>query len=153
MSVDDERWQAIRDRDDATFLYGVRSTGIYCRPTCPSRRPRRENVVLFDSAADAAAAGFRPCKRCDPSGPGPEQRRVELVAAACRLIEDSHEVPNLSAVATTVGMSPFHFHRTFKAVIGLTPRAYAEAHRSGRLRERLAEGANVTDAIYEAGYG
>jgi AraC family transcriptional regulator of adaptative response/methylated-DNA-[protein]-cysteine methyltransferase len=156
MELDDGRWQAIQNRDaEATFLYGVATTGVYCRPSCPSRRPQRANVSLFDSASTAESAGFRPCKRCDPTGPGTGQRHADLVANACRLIEESEDPPDLATMAAAIGMSPFHFHRVFKTVTGLTPKGYADAARDERTRARLTGGttATVTDAIYESGFG
>jgi AraC family transcriptional regulator, regulatory protein of adaptative response / methylated-DNA-[protein]-cysteine methyltransferase len=154
MELDDARWQAIQDRDNsASFLYGVTTTGVYCRPGCPSRRPRRGNVAVFSVPAAAEAAGFRACKRCDPSGPGPEHRHAELVARACRLLEHSEAPPDLATVARAVGMSPFHFHRVFKSTTGVTPKAFADATRDRRARTQLLEATNVTEAIYEAGFG
>ncbi|MGB0669897.1 MAG: bifunctional DNA-binding transcriptional regulator/O6-methylguanine-DNA methyltransferase Ada [Rhodospirillales bacterium] len=152
---DDVRWQAVQDRDaaaDGRFVYAVRTTGVYCRPTCPSRRPKRANVGFFDSGEQARAAGFRPCKRCHPDagGKGEKASRIER---ACRLIQQAEEMPGLEELASAVGLSPFHFHRQFKEVTGLTPRAYAAAWRAGRLRDGLVGGgATVTEAFYDAGF-
>jgi AraC family transcriptional regulator of adaptative response/methylated-DNA-[protein]-cysteine methyltransferase len=154
--TDDERWQAVADRDralDGTFLYGVVTTGVFCRPSCPSRIPNRGNVRFFTSAADAEATGLRACKRCDPTGPGGHERRARLVADACRTIEASFDPVDLDALAADAGLSRFHFHRVFKAVTGLTPKAYAQAHRAARARDELGEQPTVTDAIYAAGFG
>jgi AraC family transcriptional regulator of adaptative response/methylated-DNA-[protein]-cysteine methyltransferase len=107
---------------------------------------------VFETAAAAEAAGFRACRRCEPDGAGPDARRAEAVAAACRLIDNSEEPPDLATIAATVAMSPFHFHRVFKAATGLTPRAYGEARRSQRVKDALREASTVTDAIYDAGY-
>jgi AraC family transcriptional regulator, regulatory protein of adaptative response / methylated-DNA-[protein]-cysteine methyltransferase len=156
MNLTDRRWDAILSRNpsaEGRFFYAVTTTGVYCRPTCPSRRPLRDNVRLFDTAGAAEAAGFRACKRCEPAGDGLDARRAGLVANACRLIEESDENLDLTTVAAAVGMSPFHFHRVFKAATGLTPRAYADAHRGRQMRDALADSSSVTDAIYDAGYG
>jgi AraC family transcriptional regulator of adaptative response/methylated-DNA-[protein]-cysteine methyltransferase len=154
---DDERWAAVIGRDpaaDAAFVYGVTTTGVYCRPTCPSRRPRRDNTRFFTSTAAAEAAGLRPCKRCRPRrGDGGDPGHAELVARACRLIEEADEPPDLAALAAAVGLSRHHFHRVFVAETGVTPKAYAEAERARRLRRQLDGGTSVTDAIYAAGYG
>ncbi|UFS66709.1 bifunctional DNA-binding transcriptional regulator/O6-methylguanine-DNA methyltransferase Ada [Paracoccus denitrificans] len=151
----DPRWQRVLARDaaaDGSFVYSVRTTGVYCRPSCPSRRAKPQNVTLYASPDQAEAAGFRPCRRCNPRGASAAEANAALVAAACRLIEQAETPPTLQALAEAAGLSPFHFHRQFKAVTGLTPRAYAAAHRAGRLRARLAQGASVTGAIYEAGF-
>jgi AraC family transcriptional regulator of adaptative response/methylated-DNA-[protein]-cysteine methyltransferase len=155
-STDDARWDAVVRRDaaaDGRFVYSVRSTGVYCRPSCGSRRARRENVAFHADPAAAERAGFRPCKRCNPAGASTAQQQAALVAQACRAIETAEEMPRLDALAESAGLSPYHFHRVFKAVTGLTPRAYAAAHRHQRLRDRLPGSARVTDAIYDAGYG
>jgi AraC family transcriptional regulator of adaptative response/methylated-DNA-[protein]-cysteine methyltransferase len=154
--TDDERWQAVAERDralDGAFLYGVVTTGVFCRPSCPSRRPNRGNVRFFTSAAEAGATGLRACKRCDPTGPGDHERRARLVAAACRTIEASLDPVDLDALAADAGLSRYHFHRVFKAATGLTPKAYAQAHRAARARDELGEQPTVTDAIYAAGFG
>jgi AraC family transcriptional regulator of adaptative response/methylated-DNA-[protein]-cysteine methyltransferase len=155
--VDDEsRWQALLRRDagaDGLFFYSVRTTGVYCRPSCAARRPRRENVRFHATRAEAERAGFRPCKRCRPEQPGLAEERAALVARACRLIESAEEAPGLDALATAAGMSRYHFHRVFTAVAGVTPKAYAAAHRARRLREELDRRDSVTEAIYGAGFG
>jgi AraC family transcriptional regulator of adaptative response/methylated-DNA-[protein]-cysteine methyltransferase len=132
---------------DTTFFYGVVSTGIFCRVGCGARLPRPENVRFFDSAAAARRAGYRACKRCRPDA-APE----DVVAAACRRIEAAETPPSLAALSQAAGLSPFHFHRLFKAATGITPRAYAAAHRSTRLRDTLTASTTVTQAIYESGY-
>lgn len=156
---DDACWQAVSARDpssDDLFVYGVMTTGVYCRPSCPARRPRRENVRFFPSPADARQAGLRPCKRCTPDGPGDAERRAELVARACRVVDDAvaegRELPALDELAVHVGMSPHHFHRVFRAETGITPKAYADARRAERVRSALHDQAPVTDAIYAAGF-
>ncbi|MEZ5668458.1 MAG: bifunctional DNA-binding transcriptional regulator/O6-methylguanine-DNA methyltransferase Ada [Alphaproteobacteria bacterium] len=150
---DPSRWAAVSSRDaraDGAFVYSVRTTGVYCRPSCASRPARRENVAFHDDCAAAERAGFRPCKRCRPNEAPRAARDAAAVARACRLIEASEELPNLAEMAAAAGMSRFHFHRIFKAVTGLTPKAYAAAHRGGLLREELGRGATVTEAIYGA---
>src|SRR5690606_18143304 len=151
----DSRWDAITSRDpaaDGSFFYGVRTTGVYCRPTCPSKRPRRINVEFFASSEAAEKAGFRPCKRCRPRQASQPDRHAQKVAEACRLIERSEQAPDLKALAKNAGLSPYHFHRIFKAITGLTPKAYASAHRARRVRSELARSGSVTDAIYDSGY-
>ncbi|GJD48391.1 Bifunctional transcriptional activator/DNA repair enzyme Ada [Methylobacterium crusticola] len=144
---------ARRDREaDGTFVYAVRTTGVYCRPSCPARPARRENVSFHPTCAAAEAAGFRPCRRCRPNEPALEERQAAAVARACRLIEEAETLPALEALARAAGMSPFHFHRVFRRIAGVTPKAYADAHRAGRLATGLREAGTVTEAIYEAGY-
>ena len=152
---DDARWSAVRRRDraaDGTFVYSVRTTGVYCRPSCAARLPRRENVAFHETCAAAERAGFRPCKRCRPNEPARADRQAAAVAAACRLIEEAEEVPSLDTLAQAADMSRFHFHRVFKAVTGVTPKAYAETHRGNRVRAELAARDTVTQAIYGAGF-
>jgi AraC family transcriptional regulator of adaptative response/methylated-DNA-[protein]-cysteine methyltransferase len=151
----DPRWAAVAARDpgaDGRFFYSVRTTGVYCRPSCASRRPRPENVHFHDTAREAEAAGFRPCKRCTPSGVSLDQRYAARVGEACRIIESSQTPLPLAALARRVNLSAYHFHRVFKRLTGLTPRAYAAAHRTRRVREELDGGGTVTAAILEAGY-
>ena len=152
---DEERWAAILHRDrgaEGAFFYSVATTGVYCRPGCPSRRPRREHVRFHASREDAESAGFRACRRCRPNEPSLSERHAEVVAAACRRIEAAEEMPALEALAESAGMSRFHFHRVFKAATGCTPRGYAAAHRANRTREALRKGGTVTDALYDAGF-
>lgn len=149
------RWQAVVRRDpaaDGAFWYSVKTTGVYCRPSCAARLARRENVCFHATTADAECAGFRPCKRCRPDQPSLAERRAAAVAEACRLIEAAEELPDLATLAATAGMSPHHFHRIFKAATGVTPRAYAAAHRAGKVRQGLAAGDSVTATIYDAGF-
>ncbi|MFU0507768.1 bifunctional DNA-binding transcriptional regulator/O6-methylguanine-DNA methyltransferase Ada [Pseudaminobacter sp. NGMCC 1.201702] len=152
----DPRWQAVIDRDpafDGRFVYAVRTTGVYCRPSCPSRRAKPQNVVFHESCAAAEAAGFRPCQRCRPNDARLSDEHARVIAAACRRIEEAEELPTLEALAAAVGMSPSYFHRLFKALTGLTPKAYGLAHRTKRVRKELAEGkGSVTEAIYDAGF-
>src|SRR5688572_4454948 len=152
---DAHRWRTVLRRDagaDGTFVYSVATTGVFCRPSCPARRPRRENVRFHDTTVDAARAGFRPCKRCRPTEAGLQARHAALVEAACRTIETAEEAPTLDQLARAAGMSRFHFHRIFRAMAGVTPRAYAAARRAQRLRDQLARTPTVTQAIYEAGF-
>jgi AraC family transcriptional regulator of adaptative response/methylated-DNA-[protein]-cysteine methyltransferase len=153
--ANDPRWARVLARDraaDGTFWYSVVTTGIYCRPSCPSRAANPKNVQMHDTLADAKATGFRPCKRCHPDGPSIDAENAAIVARACRLIEESEEEPSLNALAKAVGRSASYFHRSFKAVTGLTPKDYAAAHRASKVREGLASGSSVTEAIYDAGY-
>lgn len=152
---EENRWQAILDRDvgsDGAFVYAVRSTGIYCRPSCPSRRPRRDQVIFFPVSEAAERAGFRPCRRCRPQENTSPQ--VKWVQHICRYIETHLNDPlTLANLSAEVGISPYHLQRTFKRIMGLTPRQYAEAYRLGRLKTRLREGEDVTRALYAVGYG
>jgi AraC family transcriptional regulator of adaptative response/methylated-DNA-[protein]-cysteine methyltransferase len=151
----DPRWEAVISRNpaaDGTFYYAVRTTGVYCRPSCPSRRPLRSNVDFFATREAAERAGFRACKRCRPDQSAETARHAAQVAQACRLIEQSERAPDLNALATNAGLSPYHFHRIFKANTGVSPKAYAAAHRSQRVRRELARSGSVTDAIYHSGY-
>ena len=136
---DDERWAAVLSRDsrgDGVFYYSVLTTGVYCRPSCAARQPRRENVRFHSSCAAAEKAGYRPCKRCRPDGVGLKDRRAAAVAQACRLIETAEEPPSLKALAAAVGMSQHHFHRVFRSITGVTPKSYAAAHRAQRVQGR-----------------
>ena len=151
----DLRWTAIVARDskaDGTFWYSVKTTGVYCRPSCAARLARPENVRFHATPADAEHAGFRPCKRCKPDQCSLLEQHAAKVTAACRLIEESEQVPSLGVLAAQAGLSPFHFHRVFKAISGLTPKAYAIAQRSQRVRDELGRSDTVTAAIYDAGY-
>ncbi|HEX2216691.1 MAG TPA: bifunctional DNA-binding transcriptional regulator/O6-methylguanine-DNA methyltransferase Ada [Xanthobacteraceae bacterium] len=153
--TDEARWDAVKRRDraaDGAFFYSVLTTGVYCRPTCAARLARRENVAFHATPADAERAGFRPCKRCRPNERGLAERQASAVAKVCRLIEAAEEMPSLEALAHAAGLSRFHFHRVFKAVTGVTPRAYAQARRGARVREELERSATVTQAIYGAGF-
>ena len=152
---DEERWAAVLDRNpgaEDAFFYSVATTGVYCRPGCPSRRPRREHVRFHASCEEAENAGFRACRRCRPNEPPLAERHALAVARACRLIETAEEIPDLDTLADAAGMSRFHFHRVFKAATGCTPREYAAAHRADRTREALRKGGTVTDALYDGGF-
>lgn len=152
---DEARWDAVRQRDskaDGQFYYSVRSTGVYCRPSCAARPALRANVAFHASCAEAEAAGFRPCLRCKPGQPPLAERQAAIVAQSCRLIEASEVLPDLDTLAQAAGMSRFHFHRVFKAHTGITPKAYAAAHRGERVKAGLAQSGSVTDALYAAGF-
>jgi AraC family transcriptional regulator of adaptative response/methylated-DNA-[protein]-cysteine methyltransferase len=154
-TVSDPRWAAVAKRDraaDGSFFYSVRTTGVYCRPSCGARTPKPENVAFHRTAADAERAGFRPCKRCKPGAPALAQQHTAKVAELCRFIERAEQPPTLAALAARAGLSAYHLHRVFKAVTGVTPKAYAAAHRAQRVRAALERGDTVTAAIYDAGY-
>ena len=154
-TTNDPRWASLISRDasaDGEFYYSVKTTGVYCRPSCAARLARPENVQFHLRCEDAEKAGFRACKRCKPDQAGITDRTAKKIAKACRLIERSEDVPSLQKIAGDVGMSTFHFHRTFKSVTGLTPTEYAAAHRSKRVRAWLQRSNTVTDAIYNAGF-
>jgi AraC family transcriptional regulator of adaptative response/methylated-DNA-[protein]-cysteine methyltransferase len=153
--ADDPRWARIVARDetaDGHLWYSVSTTGVYCRPSCPSRIPNPKNVQLHDTLESVRATGFRACRRCNPDGPSTEAENAALVAKACRIIEESEEEPSLEELAGAVGRSPSYFHRVFKATIGLTPKNYAAAHRAKKVRQGLASCNTVTEAIYDAGF-
>lgn len=153
--ISDRRWAAVVARDpqaDGRFFYSVNTTGVYCRPSCASRTARPEHVEFHQSAADAERAGFRPCKRCRPDQPPLAEQQAARVAELCRLIENAEQAPSLAQLARHAGLSPYHLHRVFKAVSGLTPKAYAAAHRARRLRAALDRCGTVTEAIFDAGY-
>jgi len=154
-STDQSRWQAVETRDaraDGQFVFAVKTTGICCRPSCRARHPLRKNVLFFENVEAAVNAGFRPCKRCQPDKLAPEQQRIDRITQACRILETSSEPMVLAELAAQVAMSPFHFHRLFKQVTGLTPHAWQQALRAKRLREQLTEGEQVTRAVFDAGY-
>jgi AraC family transcriptional regulator, regulatory protein of adaptative response / methylated-DNA-[protein]-cysteine methyltransferase len=148
-----EKWLLVLARDsraDGRFVYAVRSTGVFCRPSCPSRRPRPENVEFFDSPSEAQRAGYRPCRRCSPTE---RDRQAQKIEAACRYIDKNLDITlSLTAISRHVEISPFHFQRLFKRVLGISPRQYQQARRAGKFREALLSEERVTDAIYEAGY-
>jgi AraC family transcriptional regulator, regulatory protein of adaptative response / methylated-DNA-[protein]-cysteine methyltransferase len=149
-------WRAVENRDagaDGSFLYGVRTTGVYCRPGCASRRPLRANTEFFETTEAARAAGFRPCKRCRPTDDSAASRHLAAVEKACALLQNSEAMPSLAELADAAGISRFHFHRVFKQITGTTPRDYARTHRLGQFGERLAAGQPVAEAIYASGFG
>ena len=153
--ADEIRWKAVIGKDkraDGQFFYSVRTTGVYCRPSCAARPARRENVAFHRSCDAAEAAGFRACKRCRPRGTSQSERDAAMVARACDLIRKSATAPRLAELAEAFALSPFHFHRVFKRATGLTPKAYADAHRSDRVRKALPASKTITGAIYDAGF-
>ena len=151
--IDDARWESVSRREpDPRFVFAVRTTSVYCRSGCPSRMPARRNVFAFPDPAAAELAGFRPCKRCAPDDVSPDADRVRVIERACALL-DAGEPLTLDEVAREVGLSRFHFQRTFRRAVGVTPGEYLRARRGERFRERLSEGASVTTAIQDAGYG
>ncbi len=152
--LDERRWTAVLERDprfDGRFYFAVRTTGVYCRPSCPARRPKRDHVSFHESPEAAERAGFRPCKRCKPRQ-DTNGSRAQRISKACRLIETADGALPLRALAEAVGLSPHHFHRQFKAELGITPKAYGAAWRDARARKALSRGATVTEALYEAGF-
>lgn len=152
-TTEDQRFEAFARRDKSqrdAFVMAVTTTGVYCRPGCPARTPLRRNVRFFDDTLAALRAGFRACKRCHPDGRAPN---ADLVAQACRTIESAEASPSLGQLAGAAGLSPFHFHRLFKSITGVTPAAFAAAVRDQRAKTALAGGASVTEAVFDAGYG
>src|SRR6266853_4975399 len=149
-------WAAVIAHDaaqDGRFFYSVKTTGVYCRPGCASRQPRRQNVAFHETTAAAEAAGFRPCKRCRPNEGSQADRHIAAIGRACALIRASDELPSLAELAGAAGISRFHFHRVFKQITGATPRAWGKAHRLGRFADRLDAGESVAGAVYAAGFG
>ncbi|MEP6997711.1 MAG: bifunctional DNA-binding transcriptional regulator/O6-methylguanine-DNA methyltransferase Ada [Betaproteobacteria bacterium] len=154
-TIADPRWASVVARNPAAegeFLYSVSTTGVYCRPSCAARRARPEHVAFHATAADAERAGFRPCRRCRPDRPPLLEQHAATVASLCRFIESAEQAPSLETLAAQAGLSVYHLHRTFKAATGLTPKAYAAAHRARRVRAELDRSDTVTEAIYSAGY-
>ena len=155
MIKSDPRWASIVARqgaDGGKFYYSVKTTGVYCRPSCAARLARPENVRFHATCREAEKAGFRPCKRCKPDRPSLVEEHATKITAICRLIEQSDEPPRLNKLAAEAGLSVFHFHRVFKALTGVTPNDYAKANMAKRVRRKLGEGSSVTEAIYDAGY-
>lgn len=157
MLSDEQCWRAVLDRDpglDGRFVYAVRSTGIFCRPSCPSRRAGRDQVTFYALAEAAARAGYRPCKRCRPESTEPAHPHIAMIRRVCRTIEERDEgVATLSELGAEAGLSPHHLQRLFKSLMGISPRQYAEAVRLERLKQGLKDGETVTSALYGAGYG
>jgi len=152
----DTRWAAVMNRDrgaDGAFVYGVRSTGVYCRPSCPSRRPRPDRVVFFDRTDEARTAGYRACRRCHPDDAAAADPWVEKIRRACVYLANVDGHPSLATLARRLGGSPYHLQRNFKRIVGVSPREYADAVRFRRVRLQLRGGADVTDAVFAAGYG
>ena len=152
---DEERWQAVKRRDpafDGKFMFAVRTTGVYCRPSCASRPAKRENVTFFETGAAAEKAGYRACKRCRPDKLGAPDPQMVAVKRACERIESAEEAPKLAELAVSAGLSPYHFHRVFKAITGVTPKSYAAETRARRAADKLRTAETVTEAIYDAGF-
>jgi AraC family transcriptional regulator of adaptative response/methylated-DNA-[protein]-cysteine methyltransferase len=151
------QWQAVLTKNarcDGQFVFAVSSTGIYCRPSCPSRRPRRERVSFFQSPEGAEQAGFRACRRCHPRNTRVVDPQIQMARQVCRIIEENEGEPTtLAALSEQVGVSSFHLQRTFKSIMGITPRRYAEAYRVNRFKQGVRKGEAITSAIYGAGYG
>lgn len=153
-SLEDARWRQVLDRrPSGDFVYAVTTTGIYCKPGCASRPPKRTNVRFFDAGAQAEAAGFRPCKRCRPDNDRLIDPRLAAVAETCLLIEAAETPPSLDALADATGYSPFHLQRLFQAMVGVSPKQYGDAVKAERLRRGLKAGGGVAGALYGAGYG
>ena len=151
---DDARWRAVLDRDeqaDGQFIFAVVTTGIFCRPSCRARHALRQNVRFYPDVGAAVAAGFRPCKRCQPDKAHPQQQRLDKITRACRLLEQESPV-TLDQLAQAVAMSPYHLHRLFKSVTGMTPKAWQQGWRAQRLRASLAQGETITEALLAAGF-
>ena len=156
LRLDEARWAAVLARDPAAhsaFVYAVLTTGVYCRPTCPSRKPRKENALFYDAPEQAAKAGFRPCKRCRPERQTPPPGADPRIVRACRILEQAEERISLDGLAGMVDLSAFHFQRLFKKTLGLSPREYAAGLSRNRLQQGLGQGLSVTEAVYRAGYG
>jgi len=153
--ADDERWQAVVKRDPRTcdeFVYGVLTTGVYCRPACASRLPNRKNVRFFETSMEAEQAGFRPCKRCRPETPERKEAHALTVLKACKRIDEAETPPSLKELAEGARLSSFHFQRVFKKIIGVTPKQYAMERRAGRFRDHLRKSSTITGAMYDAGF-
>ncbi|MGE0196793.1 MAG: bifunctional transcriptional activator/DNA repair enzyme AdaA, partial [Methylocystis sp.] len=153
--LDAARWAAVAARDarhDGDFYYCVETTGVYCRPSCPSRPAKRSNVRFCATAAEAEAQGFRPCRRCRPNAPPRQEQDAERIARACRMIETADVPPTLAQLARAAGLSRYHFHRLFARIAGVTPKAYAQAYRRARLRDELTSSRTTTEAIHGSGY-
>jgi AraC family transcriptional regulator of adaptative response/methylated-DNA-[protein]-cysteine methyltransferase len=154
--TEESRWNAVLERDrraQGTFYYAVKSTGVYCRPGCSSRLPRRSNVEFFDTCAQAEEAGYRPCKRCAPGSAAPEERIFQAITRACRRLEREESPPALGELAADAGLSPSRFHRLFKKIVGVTPKQFGAAKQAQRFRDHLQSSQSVTEAIYDAGFG
>lgn len=154
-TTSDPRWEAVMTRDSSangSFVYAVKTTGVFCLPSCPSRRPKIENTLFFATNEEAMQAGFRSCQRCKPDHLPLDVKQQNLVADLCRFIRDAEQAPSLADLSERAGLSSYYLHRLFKQVTGVTPKAYAKANRIERVRNSLIKSKNVSDAIYDAGY-
>jgi AraC family transcriptional regulator of adaptative response/methylated-DNA-[protein]-cysteine methyltransferase len=154
--TDNARWEAVVDNNssaDGAFHYAVITTGVYCRPSCKSKLPNRANVEYFATSDAAETAGYRACKRCNPTTDSKALEIEKKIIHACRIIEESEISLKLDEIATRVNLSPYHFHRLFKKIIGVTTKQYASRNQSQRFQESLKTNQSITDAIYSAGYG
>jgi AraC family transcriptional regulator of adaptative response/methylated-DNA-[protein]-cysteine methyltransferase len=154
--IDDSRWQAVMSHDrtaDGQFVYAVASTGIYCRPSCASRRPRRDRVAFFEAPGDAERAGYRPCRRCRPDAAPAADPWIDRIQRACVYLANVDGHPSLATLGRRLGGSPYHLQRNFKRLVGVTPREYAEACRLRKVKRELRHGGAVTGAMFDAGYG
>ena len=152
---DDSRWNAVVDRDrnaDGIFFYAVKTTGVFCCPSCSARLPNRPNVEYYSTCKAAEAAGYRPCKKCTPCANTKKEEIEQKIIRACRNIERSDTTLKLNHLAAEAELSPYHFHRLFKKIVGVTPKQYSSTHQSHRFRKSLKTSQSVTDAIYTAGY-
>ncbi len=155
-NTDDAKWKAVIDNNstaDDTFYYAVMTTGVYCRPSCSSRLPNRANVEYYTTCKEAEIAGYRACKRCNPSANSKTLEIEQKIIRACRIIEESETHLKLEELAARVDLSPYHFHRLFKKFVGVTPKQYASQHQSQRFQKSLKTSPSITDAIYSAGFG
>src|SRR5438067_2367417 len=155
-SIDDTRWQSVVTRDrgaDGVFVYAVSSTGVYCRPSCPSRRARRDRVTFFETPTEAQRAGFRACRRCHPDAIASADPWIDKIRRACVYLANVDGHPSLATLARRVGGSPYHLQRNFKRLVGVSPREYADAVRLRKVKARLRRGGQVTGAMLDAGYG
>ena len=154
---EEDRWNAVVNRDqsaDNVFYYAVKTTGVFCRPGCASRRPNRENIEFFDTREEALSAGYRPCKRCGIDAVSAQERLSKAVVRACRRLEQSGvPAPKLDELAAEAGLSPWYFHRVFKKLVGVTPKQYSATHQAQHFRQNLKTSQSVTEAIYESGFG
>jgi AraC family transcriptional regulator, regulatory protein of adaptative response / methylated-DNA-[protein]-cysteine methyltransferase len=152
---DEEKWKVVLSRNDSfdgVFVFAVRSTGVYCRPSCPARRPSKEHVAFFPGSIEAEQSGFRPCRRCQPREAGPSQK-AKLIDQVCRYIETNLQGKlTLSILSRQVGFSPYHLQRTFKRVLGISPRQYVEARRLAKMKQFLRSGETVNNSLYNAGF-